>query len=296
MTSTDPAPLMNLLPANALTGVRVGISVSNSPDLARLGLLEIHFRLALGEIARCVVVSGGMLSYAGRIDPTGYTAFLIKELQRFHRRDRPLLVTLALAEHRALTQQELQECRADVGLFGSIDCLDQNGSVIASTADEGSRVGFEPPDETLSTQALSAMRAYLAQKCDARVLLGGRRTGYTGDMPGLIEEAVQTIHNGKPLYLAGGFGGATFDIVGALGVDDGTWFPTAHGQATSDQGQTNGLTQLIDLAKEANWDVSSNGLTIEENKRLAATHRPSEIAALVSLGLGRKFYQSPSSP
>lgn len=291
MTSAGPTPSTELLPANALTGVRVGISVSDSPDLARLGLLEIHFRLALGEIARCVVVSGGMLSFAGRIDPTGYTAFLIKELQRFHRRDRPLLVTLALAEHRALTQQELQECRADMGLFGSLECLDQDGSVIASTADEGSRAGFEPPDETLSTQALSAMRVYLGQKCDARVLLGGRRTGYRGEVPGLIEEAVQTIQRGKPLYLAGGFGGVTFDIVATLGVDDGSWFPAAHGQATSDQGLTNGLTQLTDVASRGNWDVTSNGLTIEENKRLAATHRPSEIAALVSLGLGRIFHQ-----
>lgn len=292
MTGTTATLPTNLLPANALTGVRVGISVSDSPDLARLGLLEIHFRLALGEIARCVVVSGGMLSYAGRIDPTGYTAFLIKELQRFHRRDRPLLVTLALAEHRALTQQELQECRADMGLFGSLECLDQDGSVIASPADEGSRVGFEPPDETLSTQALSAMRAYLAQKCDARVLLGGRRTGYRAEMPGLIEEAAQTIQHGKPLYLAGGFGGVTFDIVASLGVDDGSWFPAAHDQATSDQGLTNGLTQITDIAKQASWDVTSNGLTLEENKRLAATHRPSEIAALVSLGLGRKFHRS----
>lgn len=32
-----------------------------------------------------------------------------------------------------------------------------------------------------------------------------------------------------------------------------------------------------------------NGLTEEENQRLAACHRPSEIAALVSLGLGRRF-------
>ncbi len=61
-----------LLPSNAFTGIRLGISVSDSADLARLGLLETHFRLALGEIARCVLVSGGQLAYGGL--PTGLGA------------------------------------------------------------------------------------------------------------------------------------------------------------------------------------------------------------------------------
>ncbi len=56
-----------LLPSNALANVRLGISVSDSPDLARLGLLETHFRLALGEIARCVLVSGGFGFFTSRV-------------------------------------------------------------------------------------------------------------------------------------------------------------------------------------------------------------------------------------
>ena len=40
-----------LLPPDALAGIRLGISVSESSDLMRLGLLESHFRVALGEIA-----------------------------------------------------------------------------------------------------------------------------------------------------------------------------------------------------------------------------------------------------
>jgi hypothetical protein len=294
MTGAGPTSSAELLPANALTGVRVGISVSDSPDLARLGLLETHFRLALGEIARCVVVSGGMLSYAGRIDPSGYTAFLIKELQRFHRRDRPLLVTLALAEHRTLTQQELQDCRADMGLFGSLESLDQDGNVIAAPAHEGSIAGSPLPDEALAAQALTAMRKRLARLCNARVLLGGRRTGYRGEMPGLVEEAIQVLENGKPIYLAGGFGGVTLDIIKALGIDDGSWFPAMQGQAALDAGLLGGIRQLTDTAQRMNWSATDNGLTVEENRKLASTHRPSEIAALVSLGLGRRFYSAPA--
>jgi hypothetical protein len=69
-----------LLPHDALRGIQVGISVSKSPDLARLGLLEAHFRLALGEIARVVLVSGGGLIYGGHLNPEGYTAFLVSRV------------------------------------------------------------------------------------------------------------------------------------------------------------------------------------------------------------------------
>ena len=287
MTDTISSSSKDLLPANALAGVRVGISVSDSPDLPSLGLLEIHFRLALGEIARCVVVSGGTLSYAGRIDPSGYTAFLIKELQRFHRRDRPLLVTLALPEHLGLTNHELKDCRKDLGLFGNLECLDRHGDAVA-IADEGRGAGGGPLDPVAAAQALTAMRTHVAKLCHARVFLGGRRTGYTGQMPGLIEEVILSLQCNKPLYLAGGFGGITLDIVKALGVDDASWFPAMQRQA-QDAGLTTALEQLSDAARRMNWKATNNGLTAEENRKLASTHRPSEIAALVSLGLGRRF-------
>lgn len=48
-----------LLGPDALREVRVGVSVSESPDLGRLGLVETHFRLALGEIARVILLGGG---------------------------------------------------------------------------------------------------------------------------------------------------------------------------------------------------------------------------------------------
>lgn len=288
MTTTGTAPQTDLLPADALVGLRIGVSVSESSDLARLGLLETHFRLALGEIARCVVVSGGKLSYAGRIDPNGYTSFLVKELQRFHRRDRPLLVSLSLPEHRSLSQQELQDCRTDMGLFSAIECLDETGSVITDASAEGAN--GSPIDDSANASALTAMRRRLASFCNARVILGGRRAGYIGSMPGLVEEALLSIEAGKPFYLAGGFGGVTLDIAKTLGVDDGAWFPSLADDTAADPGLVASLKQLTDAARDAGWTITDNGLSLDENRKLSATHRPSEIAALVSLGLGRRFH------
>lgn len=278
---------MLLLPADALSGVTVGISASDSQDLSRLGFVETHFRLAVGEIARCVVVSGGRLSYAGRIDPTGYTAFLVNELQRFSRRDRPLLVTLSFGEHRSLSLDQLRTNREEMGLFGSIECLDAEGRAMNETADRQDPA--VQVSQEIARTSLTAMRKHLAEICDARVLIGGRRTGYIGAMPGLIEECIFCVEHKKPVYLVGGFGGVTLDIVKALGVDDGAWFPAIVDAPAPDESLLAGLKKLSEIVRETQWDALENGLTPEENKKLTATHRPSEIAALISLGLGRKF-------
>jgi hypothetical protein len=99
---------MALLGPEALRGIRLGISVSDSPDLGRLGLLEQHFRLALGEIARAILIAGGEATYGGYIDPEGYGAYLASELQRFARRDRPFHAVLAWPEHRRMTVERLK--------------------------------------------------------------------------------------------------------------------------------------------------------------------------------------------
>src|ERR1700737_4457724 len=102
----NPAPIDPLLKSDALSEIRIAISASESPDLLRLGLVETHFRLALAEIARSVLVSGGKLAYGGHLDPDGYTTMLMKELHRYSRRDHPARIYLAWKEIRKLTRAD----------------------------------------------------------------------------------------------------------------------------------------------------------------------------------------------
>lgn len=281
-------PAQTLLAPDALAGLRIGVSASESTDLGRLGLVEIHFRLALGEIARSILVGGGKLIYGGHLDPDGYTSFLMQELQRYNRRDRPLRVCLALQEHRKLTLDELQKQKIELGLFGEIVCLDADGVPIEWNADRGP--GSEPiNDDGVRRRSLTALRHYLADNSDGRVLIGGRREKFQGELPGLVEEALISLKHAQPLYLVGGFGGVTADIIKATGVDDGAWLPPRSDAGPSDERLTKGLALLSEIAAGKGWQCLGNGLSAEENTRLAATPRPSDIAALVSLGLGRRF-------
>jgi hypothetical protein len=277
---------VRLLPPDALVGVRVGLSVSESPDLARLGMLEVHFRLALGEITRTVVVAGGDLISGGRLDAWGYTPVVTAELARYARRDRPLLACLVFHEHRRLPLSVVESFRHNLGLLGRLVCLDLDGAEMAPG--DGRGEAPSPVDDPLVRQrALDGLRRYMNVRQQGRVFIGGRRAGFEGLAPGLIEEALLAVTAGQPVFLAAGFGGVTWDIACALGVDSGEWLPRLSDGDPAQPGLEEGCRQLRALAEAPGWAGLRNGLTDEENVRLAATHRPSEIASLVGLGLGR---------
>lgn len=275
-----------LLDPNALRDVRVGVSVSESSDLGRLGLVETHFRLALGEIARVLLLGGGLLAYGGHLRPEGYTPFLVHEIDRWNRRDQPLLVCLAWSVHRGTALSDLERFAGELRLLATMVYLDPDGAEVdpAAGRDEAP-VPVEDPGE--QRRALTGMRRYLRRHTSARVFLGGKRSGFQGEIPGLMEEALLAVEAKQPIYLAGGFGGVTADIISALGVDDGGWLPPDASAGPPDPRWEDGYARLAAHASQPHWRGLANGLADDENRRLAATHRPSDIAALVSLGLGR---------
>lgn len=278
-----------LLPLNALRGIRLGLSVSGSADLVRLGLLENHFRIALGEIARCVLYSGGQIVYGGHLDPRGYTAFLIHELKRYGGEKNPSLhICLAWQEHRKLSTSKLEKQNNSLGVLGTITCLDVDGNPIDPIKGR-SEHPIPETDECVHTKSLTALRHYMAEHVDAQIFIGGRHEGFHGDVPGLIEEAIITLEAGRSIYLVGGFGGVTLDIIRALEIDDGSWFPRGINERVSRQQLRKGLSRLEKIRRNSKWVGLRNGLSDDENRKLATTHRPSEIATLICLGLGRKY-------
>jgi hypothetical protein len=270
-TSSEP-----LLAPDALSGLRIAISASESPDLARLGLVETHFRLALAEIARAVLLSGGKLCYGGHLDPSGYTSMLVQELQRYSRRDKPLRICLAWQEHRNLSEEEFEAVKADLGLYGEIVCLDPDGKPF--TWERGRKgAPASVTDVSLRQKSLSALREFMVSQTQGRVLIGGRREGFQGRIPGLVEEAAMSMQASQPLYLAGGFGGVTTDIVKAIGLDDGAWLPSRTDGHAGSPRLAPALVELSNLSKEAGSNALANGLSDDENRRLAATRWSSTL-------------------
>lgn len=64
--------------------------------------------------------------------------------------------------------------------------------------------------------SLSKMRRRMEAETNARVILGGRPSDFSGFMSGVIEEFIQSAMAGHPIYLLGGFGGAASIIISLL--------------------------------------------------------------------------------
>lgn len=274
------------LPPDSMKGMRIGVSVAPSADLDRLGLAETDFHTVLGELAQSVVTAGGELVYGGNLSPDGYTAFLVEQMRIHAPSRRPLLCCVPWTEHRALPLPELVSRIGQFGEHAEIVCLDAHGAPVDPAAGRGEDpVPVSAPEDRRG--ALTGMRCHLVRRVDAHLLLGGRRGGFAGVLPGLLEEALLALETGVPVWLAAGYGGVTAEIAKALGIDGAPVVADPSDASPPDPRLLDGLARLRALAADPARRVPGNGLTDEENRELAGCRDPLRITALVGRGLGR---------
>ena len=276
-----------LRPADALRGLRLGVSVSDSADLGALGLVPLHAELALAEIARSVLTGRGGLVYGGRVEPAGFTQFLMHEVERYGSHPDALTLCLAEPEHRQLSCEELRRLDQTLGPHGRIVCLNHGGAEISLSAVPQRSEPTGGLNGHHDERSYSAMRRHITGISHARVLIGGRLTGFKGAMPGMIEEAVYAVEAGQPLYAVAGFGGAAALVAEALDIDDLDWAADGFPRRPDDDRIDKSLDQLRSIARSSGWCTTSCGLEESELRQLSASSRPSQIASLVVNGLAQ---------
>ncbi len=277
---------MAILNKPDLSQLRIGVSVSESADLYRLGFSEGHLRLALGEIARTILVHGGTLCYGGHLLQTGYTTYLVRELERYGDLNRPLLICLAWSEHATSTRDDLEQRASEYGLYARIVYLDLQGREIQRT-EPGTLSG--PLSKADRAQSLTAMRHYLSRVCSGRVLLGGKLRDFQGTLPGILEEALLALREGTPLFLAGGFGGATLEVLRALDTTFAEWLPTRQETRWEPNREAQSALEEIHAlwTNHGRQEMQAHVMNQKAMRQLAATYRASEIATLMGQALVR---------
>ena len=199
---------------------------------------------------------------------------------------------------------------------------------------ERERIGLEIKKVTeldLSTLGLSDglkrvvrrfwRRLKVAEDSVARFAIGGATDAKSigGRFPGVAEEIMLTLALGKPIYLSGGFGGASAELGPLLGLSEPSSGapPASLEMSRFDPGQVAELAKashllrpppLLDLPLgpeelvrflqtralgSAGWP--ENGLTFQENRQLFRATSPTEVTALVLLGLTRRFGPDPGA-
>ena len=258
-----------------IAGSDVAISISDSPDMSVLGLSNAHLRDAMDRLALHLLSSGARLAYGGDLRAYGFTEWLFELVSRYRRETSEVQIGvtnyLAWPVHIRMATDELEAISAGLADTGELVCLTQDGHRLNPSAWK-ERALYQPNDQEWAA-GLTAMRHVVRRATHARVVLGGRVTGYKGVMPGIAEEALLSLRKRQPLFLLGGFGGCTRDIAETLGLID-RWA----GSRPVWQGR--------EKFEEFSSDLS-NGLSEEENATLARTPHIDQANVLVLRGLHR---------
>jgi SLOG-like protein len=95
----------------------------------------------------------------------------------------------------------------EAGLPAEIKPFDSKGRAVDTN---------DPLYRYLRARGLTHLRRRLNAESEARFCIGGRTEGSAGRYPGVIEEALLAIQEGKPLFLAGLLGGAARQVISAI--------------------------------------------------------------------------------
>jgi len=304
-----------------LTGKTIAISISESADLAARGFGPDHLNEALLETARQILLQHGTVAYGGDLRPGGFTEQLValaRDLSQHARLlDEPTRDTDRSAQARirsylawplytkmvgvapapSVPQPAPADLRArERALRGIVDFI-KLPEVTGRRQDLDRFLPPSAPDGPYAwARNLTAMRGRMAADCDAAILMGGKVEGWSGALPGIVEEAVAMLDAGKPIYLLGAFGGAAELVFAALtGGETPALTAAFHSRGRPGYPDLlerlrgpDGRTPMEHAAarlNETGLAGLNNGLSQEENRRLAAARHLPEMLALLLRGL-----------
>lgn len=231
-----------------LEGKYIAISISNSEDAHKYGVGQEMLDDISIEISKHILKVGGKMIYGGVLRDGSFTELFANLSDQY-----------GAFEKSASTIRYFKNFIAWPN-YETITAADENK--YEHNRVELVRVEKEKDEPT----SLTKMRVEMENNAHARIVVGGRMMGYSGIMPGIIEEFKIAIEADHPVYVVGGFGGAARYVANVL----------------------SGVTEVEDSfawMKGLNISNLRNGLSEEENKLLFVSTNAMEIVSLILKGL-----------
>jgi hypothetical protein len=246
----------------------IGVSISDSgpAELARNGLLERHQQTLSDEVHLYLLLAGFQIGYGGLVsgDFSQGNNFTLRlfELARGYAR---LTREAALARGRPIVNfapwpYRLEYGNREFGLFQLDGIAEEDQYALYEDGPEPNtpspiddvfppltdaeraagkyRFKLESSEQRfVLARGLTAMRQLMTQKVAARLLIGGKLSGFHGYHPGVVEEAWMSLtceqngKRGRPLFLVGAFGGVARLVIDVLEGRERDEFTEAHALA-----------------------------------------------------------------
>jgi len=282
---------------------KIGISISEilKEELINIGQNETHLIKLSQSIARYLLSREAILVYGGDLRKEGFTEYLFLEAQIL--KDRLKSKNINLKNYQAWPiylndTLEVKEWKAKYSELAQMIEVDIESDVGIDINDKE----FLPPNNLKNrfvwAKSLSKMRYEMIKNCDARICAGGRKYGYKGKMPGVLEEILISIKEERPIFLLGGFGGVTQSVCeliesGIISEDlTEEWQVNNNDnykellQSYENYGEKIDYDEIAELIKFADL---KNGLSGDENRQLFNTIFIDEAIALILRGLQNIF-------
>lgn len=274
---------------------RVGISISENEDLGILGYSTIHLRDITIEIARHLLINNATIVYGGDLRRDGFTD-IFSDLSYQYR-------SIAEIQTSTFINYFSYPIYLQLTRQNELEFKKNKTEIIKVQPPQGCQIldRFFPADtfENKSCWALSLsrMRDEMVENSDARILIGGKLSNYSGIAPGILEEASITIAKKKPLYLIGAFGGASKEVINGLEGRRFAFLDNAFHKSDSftefvaeyNRVQLNKIDFDSMCTSLINFGVSGlsavNGLSVDDNRALFYTPHLSEILYYIFKGL-----------
>jgi hypothetical protein len=205
-----------------LDGLRLGISASTAgaAELASIGLSDLHIEDAVRIFARQALAAGATLVYGGALARSNLTEALFEMIGAYNKGgliEFPRLINYtAWPWHQEVDNQWLASRRRMLEVRPCELPADAEEFTAGDGPGQIERLKQTPGGRYALARSLSAMRETITSSTDARIVLGGKLTGFAGLLPGIIEEVLFAIRKKQPLYIAGGFGGAAHVVAEAV--------------------------------------------------------------------------------
>ena len=300
---------------NTLEGISIGISVSEpssigEDDISHIGRSVDDIKNLVTDISRALLFRSAGLIYGGDLqdrEGNNFTWIMVDEwrdLVKKHGMKLPKLKNYVSWTLQGLSSSVNKSKMSDYQTaVEKIGVAQPTGLPFPLKEEDGVYPAVTGEDLFVWAKSLTKMREESIAASDARICAGGKRYGAKGRMPGVLEEILLAIKEGKPLYLMGGFGGICKDVADIiLGNKETVAAMTTSGQIEA----TKGYAEFVDCAKQhgENIDIEAEvksvltatkistlaynaGLALEDYKCLLTSLFADECVPLVLKGLAK---------
>lgn len=228
-------PLERLAIERPLNNKKIAISFSESTDIQRFGLSELHFQSATLELCRYLLLKGTTLVYGGHLGEKGYTEKLMGLVAEYNQMKNVDPVS-RIENYVGWPIPFSKELKAHYKFQATLVPVPRPEDVDETLAPEFTEnTDFFPA--TISAlhryawaRGMTTMREEQTKNTIARMIIGGtfgpvekkqadgstKESWYASRIPGVLEELMISLEHNQPVFLIGAFGGVASMIVDIL--------------------------------------------------------------------------------